>query len=578
MGEIIPFEAGYHPLLGHLMWQMGLPETINDMTGAAEHDTLVDLGTATAAMIQHILGDEPIRLYRLEDFFGRQAIPLILPWQPELPPSAFNDDMAGRALDALHAAGPQKVFSALARRVIELYALDVQLLHADTTSRSFYGVYAEAGDDAVLQITHGYSKDQRPDLKQILFGVGVTREGIPVLGDVLSGNRSDMKTLGKWARQVRQQLGQEGDSFLVYVADSAVVTEENLPLLRSCLLNVISRLPHRFALAEELIDQALGANQWAEIGYLSEWATAEYAVWETEAELAGAVYRFLVVRSSSLDQRRLKALDRAVSQERNELEKALKKVQQDFVCQPDAQAHLPRVLQELRPKYHRLSGEVVAEEKRLKRPRPGRPRQGEEPPTVTRYRWDVRIERDEEAYQQARNRCGMFVLLTDLRDPVVSPAVAVLSEYKGQQGAERIFRFLKDPAWVGAICLKKPGRIVALGYVMLMAAMVYTLLERQVRKALEPEEVAPIEGLNRRKTKQPTAYALQTALSTILVIAEIEEGHQRYRPGRPLSVNQRRILELTGFSESIYHWEGSIPPPMNPAGKLHNSQRSCCEM
>lgn len=42
-------------------------------------------------------------------------------------------------------------------------------------------------------------------------------------------------------------------------------------------------------------------------------------------------------------------------------------------------------------------------------------------------------------------------------------------------GAERIFRFLQDPAWVGAICLKKPERIVALGYVMLMAVMVYTL-------------------------------------------------------------------------------------------------------
>ena len=104
---------------------------------------------------------------------------------------------------------------------------------------------------------------------------------------------------------------------------------------------------------------------------------------------------------------------------------------------------------------------------------------------MTRYRWAVRIERDEGAYQQARKRCGMLVLLTDLRDRVACPAISVLSGYKGQQGAERIFRFLKDPAWVGAICLKKPERIVAFGYVMLMAAMVYTLLERQARKALE---------------------------------------------------------------------------------------------
>jgi len=54
------------------------------------------------------------------------------------------------------------VFSALAHRVIELCALDVQLLHVDTTSRSFYGVYAEPGGDAVLHIPHGYNKDRRP--------------------------------------------------------------------------------------------------------------------------------------------------------------------------------------------------------------------------------------------------------------------------------------------------------------------------------------------------------------------------------------------------------------------------------
>ena len=66
---------------------------------------------------------------------------------------------------------------------------------------------------------------------------------------------------------------------------------------------------------------------------------------------------------------------------------------------------------------------------------------------------------------------------------------------------------------------------------------------------------------------------MQTALASILVIAEVEGDRWRYRPGRPLSVNQRRILELAGFGEAIYYWEGSLPPP-----KKHDSQRVCCEM
>src|SRR5659263_265206 len=50
------------------------------------------------------------------------------------------------------------------------------------------------------------------------------------------------------------------------------------------------------------------------------------------------------------------------------------------------------------------------------------------------------------------------------------------SQYKGQQAVENIFKFIKDPTLVGAYCLKNPERIVAFGYILLMAAQVYTCL------------------------------------------------------------------------------------------------------
>lgn len=99
---------------------------------------------------------------------------------------------------------------------------------------------------------------------------------------------------------------------------------------------------------------------------------------------------------------------------------------------------------------------------------------------------------------------------------VLIPTDRILEEYKGQQGTERIFRFI-DPTWVGAYCLKDLGRIVAFGYLILMAALVYALIERQVRRSLENPKEPPIEGLNKIKTKKPTSYAIKVILTPILV-------------------------------------------------------------
>lgn len=65
--------------------------------------------------------------------------------------------------------------------------MTLEVLHFDTTSFSFYGAYEGGGS---LGIVHGYSKDRRPDLKQIHFGMG-TANGIPVVADVYDGNQSD---------------------------------------------------------------------------------------------------------------------------------------------------------------------------------------------------------------------------------------------------------------------------------------------------------------------------------------------------------------------------------------------------
>jgi len=559
MSQTVAYVANYYPVLGQLMHQMGLPEAVNEVVGAPPQGQDVDTGTFVAGMIMNILGQVPIRMYRLPEFFTDKPLPLLFPWQPEVLAEKFNDARAERMLDDLWEADPQKVLSAVAHQVILRYHPDRSQVHVDTTSKSFYGAYEHQPDPQVPQITYGHSKDRRPDLKQLLFGVGMSGDGLLLLGEVSSGNQSDMTFNGHWIKQVREQLALTAEEFLLYVADSAVITTDNLELLREHHMDVLSRLPERFGLAEVLMAQAQAApaEAWEDLGIIRQAQgkrAASYRVWQTEAELVGAPYRFLVVASSALDKRHLKALERALGREMAQFQKLVKALEtQSFADQEMAEAELAYTLRTWSGVYHQLIGEVEGFERQLPRPRRGRPRAGEKPPTATYYRIRLMLHPDEVAQQRARERCGLFVLITSLLDRERYSACDLLNTYKGQHTAEWALRFIKSPAWVGAFCLKKPERVAAFGYVVLLAAMVYTLLERQVRMALAPPDQPSLRGLDNKPTRQPTAYAIQVILSPILVLREMAHGQPQFRLNWPLSENQRQVLQLAGFNEAIYH-------------------------
>jgi transposase len=466
-------------------------------------------------------------------------------------------------LDALYRAGPQKVFSAIMRQVIQAYALDVSHVHYDTTSKSFCGAYTEQTTEQGPQIVRGYSKDHRPDLAQLLFGVVMSRDGVLVAGEVAAGNEQDMTANGYWITHIRQHLGLELQQFLLYVADSAAVTDENLRLCRLFHLDLLSRLPERFGLAETLFTQALAdPASWPPLGVLSaEPHAAQYQAWDTTAELADATYRFLVVRSDHLQAQQVETLTRTVARELTTLEQALTKLAaQRWDTAADAETARRAWAKAHPAHYHQMTWTTESSTEPAPRTRPGRPRRDEVRPTIELYRLQGAVTADPDRIAAARARCGLFVLITTLLDQAIYPPATLLAEYKEQHLAERMHSFLKDPLAVGAFCLKKPERVIALGYVLLIAAMLHTLLERQVRQALDKAEQTPIEGLDHRLTRRPTTRAIFTALNAILILAQRTGDTWRFAPARPLTANQQRILTLAGFSPDIYTWQGQLAP------------------
>lgn len=119
-------------------------------------------------------------------------------------------------------------------------------------------VYGEYGQDepGTIKICHGYSKDHRPDLKQFGIGLLCTTDGLPRLASIHNGNLDDKTWNHKTLDTLTQYLSPSELAQLLYVADSALVTYENLRKIEAMQMRFLSRLPETFHAASELKEAA----------------------------------------------------------------------------------------------------------------------------------------------------------------------------------------------------------------------------------------------------------------------------------------------------------------------------------
>lgn len=552
--QITAKQPGAANLMAHLCKELNIAHFINKMVTWDDKQWKASPGALITSLIINTLVQRT-PLYQVQRFYEGMDMPLL--FEEPLHARDLNDDALGRALDRLADVDCKQLLSTVACRAARIEDMNIRTVHADTTSFSMYGQYdsedCEEKDSLkkrFIEIVHGYSKDKRADLKQIKFGLLVTKEGFPLIGDVHSGNQSD----GVWNKEILKEFEV---SFLdywrvVYVADSALVTTENLKTMAAKKMKLISLLPSRYNLAQELRDKAWDLGGWTYQGQISEGKNAaEYWTQSIDAEFADKTYRFVVVRSSNLDKRKEKKLEAKLKQEYQELQKLQKEVGKDeFKCKPDALSRLKGIL-DAHQGLHRLTGRVI--ERTLKKRPPGRPRKDSKTSlqVVTTYAIELTI--DEPTAAQIiewRQREATFVLITtesldrwDDRD--------ILMEYKGQINVEMRFRFLKDPMFVDAIYLKTPKRVQAIGYVILLSVMIAALLERRIRETLRKQKET-ITAPGKRILPRPTARVLIDMLNTIQVVyLTYDDRTERHVPDNT-DRDTLRLLKLAGYDESIY--------------------------
>ena len=177
----------------------------------------------------------------------------------------------GRVLDRLYDFGTLRLFTACAVRASMRFGLERRYVHFDTTSRSVWGEdpFAET-QDLPFQVTSGYSKDKRPDLKQFVLSTLCVDRAVPMWGKPEDGHASDKTLNTALLSEIAQLLASHGvaPGAYIYIADAALVTEDNLAALGDTLF--ITRLPATYRACERVIEEAIARNHGEEGGVLAQ--------------------------------------------------------------------------------------------------------------------------------------------------------------------------------------------------------------------------------------------------------------------------------------------------------------------
>jgi len=516
--------------------KIDLIEQIDARVGPTERK--VSVGQAVQAMVLNALGFVGRPLYLTPEFFANKPVDLLI--GPELRYEDFNDDSLGRALDVLYAVGLTEVYAGVASHAVQGVGIAPRFVHLDTSSFSVEGEYALPSEDPqVVQITYGYSKDGRPDLKQVVLGLICTyRSSIPVWVKALDGNSSDKESFVPIIQAYVEQFS--GGETPYIIADSALYSQSNLQEMSSGI-RWISRVPATVSEVGVLYEQ-VGVDQ-MEVS-----AQGGYRYLEVGSGYGGVRQRWVVVYSEAAYQREKATLEKQVSREQVQAQKALWHLSgKEFWDLSQVQASLSAL--EGSWKYHRAKVQVLPVSHYGGRGRPG----VDQKPLRVGFRVEGEVEEDGGAIERARRTKGKFVLATNELEQERLPAETILEAYKGQGGSvERGFRFLKDPLFFASgLFLEKPQRIMALLMVMGLSLLVYAVGEHLVRAELA-RRCQTLPDQRGKPTGRPTMRRIFQVFEGIDVLRIEQKGvlHRRVLNLRPV---HRQILELLGPDVQHYY-------------------------
>ena len=193
---------------------------------------------------------------------------------------------------------------------------------------------------------------------------------------------------------------------------------------------------------------------------------------------------------------------------------------------------------------------VVREEHVFKQTRRGRPGPDTAYRKITKRRFDVEWDTDQDAVAYDCKSDGMYPLMTNDRKLT---AAQVLQAHKGQPMIEKRFEQIKTVHEIAPVYLKDEGRIEALFTLYAIALLIQALIERELRRAMARDGVDELPVYpEQRQCAHPTT-------EQVLRLFSLAERHRLLRQGRTVQVFnleltqlQRQVLALLGVPTSAF--------------------------
>lgn len=515
--------------------QIDLVNMINELLPTPS-ERRVSCGHATQAMVLNALGLTGRALYLMPEYMKNKPVELLI--GEGLKAEDFNDDTLGRALDELFQAGVTEMFARIGSKAVEVFGIEQNYVHVDTSSIALHGGYeSEAAQEAVerrgaVKIRHGYSKENRPDLNQVVVTLITSQQtALPLWLEVLDGNSSDKKSFPATVNAYCQQL--KGDDLPWFVMDSASYSEENLGLWGDA--KWITRVPETSSAAKSVI-KSIATKEMDKQG-------DGYRIHAMNSEYGQVKQRWLLVYSARLEAKEQKQLRKRIKNAGEAAAKNLRKLRQTtFNCEADAVEAIQALNKKL--KWHTIQAHYKCIKRYAHR---GRPAKGATP-VIVGWKIQGRVLIQKERVTDARQWLGRFLLATNELDTECLSDAEILSVYKTQaQSVERGFRFLKDPMFFAdSLFLKSPARIMAMIMIMGLSLLIYALAEREVRQQLKANNET-IPDQKGKPTQSPTMRRIAQMFEGIDLL-EIRLG------GRLI---ERKIINLSQLHLKIIHLFGT---------------------
>jgi transposase len=426
------------------------------------------------------------------------------------------DDPLYRNLDRLH---PRRaaIESALAGREQSLFHLGNTILLYDLTSTSFEGKAA-----LIPKAKRGYSRDHRPDCKQLVVGLVLGREGFPRAHEIFEGNTQDRKTLASMLDQLERRVGlPEGSTVVV---DRGMAFPENIAELRRRQLHYV------VAAAQEERDRLLAEFETVE-GF-------EEVVRQPSPRNPGQKKSSVRVKAHPSDN---ELLILCLSQERVEKDRAIRAKQEGRFLKDVAR--LQARIEDGRLKKEIKIGEAIG---RLKERYPRVAR--DHSLTFDAKTRQLKSEPDEERREVAASLDGSYLLRTDRQELSAEEGWRI---YGSLTRAENAFRCMKSPLCERPIFHHLEHRVESHIFLCVLAyhvlvAIETTLLRQEihtswatVRDLLATHEVATIVlptdqngvlRIRRGATPEPDHRVLYEALGVPTEIIRPVKTWERHQP------------------------------------------------